>query len=214
MTTHSDLQLETLDIESYLDGLASSSSTPGGGAVAGLAGAQAAALLSMVCNLSRGDRFADVSRDIDETNESCEAATNTLLILANDDARVFRGVMHAYALAKSSAEEKSDRTIAIQLALGAAAEVPLKVMQETSLLLPLADRLADIGNTNLISDIGVAIYLIDATLSSARLNILINIRQLKDEALIKGFNDSMAAILQNLTLMKSSVLEKVNTKLD
>ena len=49
MTSHPDLQLEMLDIESYLAGLASSASTPGGGAVAGLAGAQAAALLNMVC---------------------------------------------------------------------------------------------------------------------------------------------------------------------
>jgi formiminotetrahydrofolate cyclodeaminase len=178
-----------------------------------LAGAQAAALLNMVCNLSQGGRFAASSATIDEINESCDAARNRLLILANDDARVFRGVMNAYALPKSNAEEKSDRTIAIQLALGAAAEVPLKVMQETSLLLSLADRLADMGNSNLISDIGVAVHLIDATLHSARLNVLINARQLKDAALVNGFNDSIAVILGNLKQLKPSILDKVNRKL-
>jgi formiminotetrahydrofolate cyclodeaminase len=213
MTTHADLQLETLDIESYLARLASSVSTPGGGAVAGLSGAQAAALLSMVCNLSQGERFAGVHGIVNEINESCAASRNRLLILANDDARVFNGVMSAYALPKSDAEEKSDRAIAIQLALGAAAEVPLKVMQQSSMLLPLADRLADIGNSNLISDIGVAVHLIDATLCSARLNVLINIRQVKDEALVNGFNESMAVTLENLKQFKSRILDKVIEKL-
>jgi formiminotetrahydrofolate cyclodeaminase len=210
MTSQGDLQLETLDMESYLSRLASSAPTPGGGAVAGLTGAQAAALLSMVCNLSRGERFAEVRDLVDDINETCETARYRLMILANDDARVFAGVMSAYALKKSSEAEKSDRAIAIQLALAAAAEVPMKVMKETSLLLPLADSLADIGNSNLISDIGVAVHLIDATLYSARLNILINTRHLKDMALVKGFDDSIAQILENLELLKPRVLDKVN----
>lgn len=212
MTTAADLQLETLDIESYLARLASSASTPGGGAVAGLAGAQAAALLSMVCNLSRGEPFADVSETIDEINQSCEAARNKLLILANDDARAFKGVMNAHGLPKSNAGEKSTRSNALQLALGAAAEVPLKVMRKTSRLLPLADRLADIGNSNLISDVGVAVYLIDATLHSARLNILINTRQLKNKALVDGFKESVAHLLKNLKRHKASILDKVNSQ--
>lgn len=213
MTRPADPQLETLDIESYLARLASSASTPGGGAVAGLTGAQAAALLSMVCNLSRGERYADVRATIDEINQSCEVARNKLLILANDDARAFKGVMHAYRLPKSNAKEKTTRTNAIQLALGAAAEVPLDVMQKTSLLLPLADRLADIGNSNLISDVGVAVYLIDATLYSARLNILINTRQLKNEPLVNHCNESITSLLENLKQHKAAILDKVNAQL-
>lgn len=213
MTRPADPQLETLDIESYLARLASSASTPGGGAVAGLTGAQAAALLSMVCNLSRGERYADVRATIDEINQSCEVARNKLLILANDDARAFKGVMHARRLPKSNAEEKTTRTNAIQLALGAAAEVPLDVMQKTSLLLPLADRLADIGNSNLISDVGVAVYLIDATLYSARLNILINTRQLINETLVNHCNESIGSLLENLKQHKAAILDKVNAQL-
>lgn len=213
MTRPADPQLETLDIESYLARLASSASTPGGGAVAGLTGAQAAALLSMVCNLSRGERYADVRATIDEINQSCEVARNKLLILANDDARAFNGVMHAHRLPKSNAEEKTTRTNAIQLALGAAAEVPLDVMQKTSLLLPLADRLADIGNRNLISDVGVAVYLIDATLYSARLNILINTRQLINETLVDHCNESIGSLLENLKQHKAAILDKVNAQL-
>ncbi len=41
-------------IEVYLDDLASASATPGGGSAAALMGAQSAALISMVCNLTIG----------------------------------------------------------------------------------------------------------------------------------------------------------------
>lgn len=86
-------------------------------------------------------------------------------------------------------------------------------MQKTSLLLPLADRLADIGNHNLISDVGVAVYLIDATLYSARLNILINTRQLKNETLVNHCNESIGSLLENLKQHKAAILDKVNAQL-
>ncbi len=47
-------------VSSFLDGLASGAPTPGGGGAAALAGAMAAALVSMVCNLTIGrQRYAE-----------------------------------------------------------------------------------------------------------------------------------------------------------
>ncbi len=47
-------QMTDKSLETFLDELASSAPAPGGGAVAALAGALAAALVSMVANLTRG----------------------------------------------------------------------------------------------------------------------------------------------------------------
>jgi formiminotetrahydrofolate cyclodeaminase len=209
MTVPDDLKLQTMDMKEYLSRLASSASTPGGGAVAGLSGAQASALLSMVCNLSQGDRFAHVKDEIDEINSSCEKITARLLQLADEDASVFRQVMQAYGLPRSSPEQQQQRTSAIQLALADAAKVPLEVMQESSQLLNLADRLTEIGNKNLISDVGVAIYLVDATLHSAKLNIVINTRQIKDQQTTDSLNSSMTQCLQLLQSSKVKILAKV-----
>ena len=44
----------TETIQGFLDGLASSAPTPGGGGAAAISGAMGAALLSMVCNLTIG----------------------------------------------------------------------------------------------------------------------------------------------------------------
>ena len=202
-------QLESMDIESYLSKLASGDSTPGGGAAAGFSGAQAAALLSMVCNLSTGARFAEQSEAISAINLECEAIRKQLTQLAADDATVFNGVMAAYGLAKGTDEEKRNRTAAIQRALVDAAGVPLKVMQRVTELLPLADKLADIGNKNLISDVGVALYLVEATLHSARINVMINTKQIKDRPMVDSSNRDIQQCLATLDQFKDSVLSRV-----
>lgn len=46
--------LTAMTVQEFVSELASGSATPGGGSAAGLAGAQGAALLSMVCNLTIG----------------------------------------------------------------------------------------------------------------------------------------------------------------
>lgn len=49
-------EIKDNSLQNYLDTLASKSATPGGGSAAALMGAQAAALTSMVCNLTIGNR--------------------------------------------------------------------------------------------------------------------------------------------------------------
>ena len=52
-------------IEHFLDELASRKPTPGGGSAAAVIGAMAAALLSMVCNLTIGKaKYRDVEREL------------------------------------------------------------------------------------------------------------------------------------------------------
>ncbi len=213
MTKSVNLQLAKLDIDSYLASLASSAATPGGGAVAGLTGAQAAALLCMVCNLSQG-HSAECNERISEINQFCETAREELLYLANEDAKVFTRVMNAYGLSKSNSSEKSDRQKAIQVALEDAAEVPHRVMEKTSLLLQFAEELAEIGNPNLISDVGVAVHLIEATLHSAKLNVVVNTRLIKNESVARDFDASIENILEILAQYKTVILDKVQYSLN
>ena len=48
--------LKELEFQKLLDELSSQSAAPGGGSVAGIAGALSAAMLSMVCNLTFGKK--------------------------------------------------------------------------------------------------------------------------------------------------------------
>src|SRR5204863_7057528 len=93
----------------------------------------------------------------------------------------FNTVMDAFALAKSSPEEKAARTAAIEEATKHAAEVPLKVMKTASKSYELLSEMADKGNPASISDVGVGALATRACTEGAALNVRINLGQLKDE---------------------------------
>ena len=58
-------EIKENSIQIFLDQLASRSATPGGGSVAALMGAQSAALISMVCNLTIGKpKYAEVETEM------------------------------------------------------------------------------------------------------------------------------------------------------
>ena len=77
-------ELVNRSLESYLTQLAASDSTPGGGTAAGLTGAQAAALLSMVCNLSQGEKFAAIRTTIVDLDGVCTDIRLKMLDLCAD----------------------------------------------------------------------------------------------------------------------------------
>ena len=100
-------------LQSYLDKLSSSAATPGGGAVAALTGAQAAALISMVCNLTKSktkraasnsadddanDKPNDQAKEIQAINKRAEQARAQFDQLADDDIEGFTAVMTAYKI--------------------------------------------------------------------------------------------------------------------
>jgi methenyltetrahydrofolate cyclohydrolase len=196
-------------IDVYLAALASAAATPGGGAAAGLTAAQAAALLAMVCNLSRGRRYAAVAEDVEAIHDDCVALRDQLLALADADAAAFGRLMAAQRLPHDSGEERTQRTFATQHALKEAAAVPLQLLERAAALLPHANRLATIGNPNLITDIGVALHLIEAAAQSARLNVLINTRTISDTTFVTTAQQKLEATLTAITHESAATLSAV-----
>jgi formiminotetrahydrofolate cyclodeaminase len=190
--------IATSSIDAYLTSLASASATPGGGAAAGLAGAQAAALLEMVCNLSRSRRYAAVADEIEAIARGCAAARMRMLALVDADAAAFDAVMHAQRLPRAASGERAARGSAVAEASRQAAAVPLAVLEQAVALLPYAERLAAIGNRNLVSDVGVALRLVEATVHCSRLNVLVNTRAIEDAAFVAESERRMAHALEQL----------------
>ena len=102
-----ETQLLDKSCKDFLTDLASKEPTPGGGGAAALAGAIAAALTSMVSNLTLGkEKFADVEDKIRPLLVSAEILRTRMLALVAADAAVFDGFMKAYKLPKNTDEEK------------------------------------------------------------------------------------------------------------
>ena len=187
--------LTELKSTDFLTALASSAPAPGGGGGAAMAGALAAALASMVCNLTIGkEKFAQQEPEVKCLLQEAEEVRQDLLALVEDDAAVFNSFMACYKLPKTTDAEKAARTAAIRKAAKQAAEVPLAIAKASYKVLQLAHRLVIIGNPGVITDGACSALLARAALRCAEYNVRINLGLTKDEA----YNEQVAAELNKL----------------
>ena len=187
--------LTDLKSKDFLTALASSAPAPGGGGGAAMAGALAAALASMVCNLTIGkEKFAAQECEVKALLQEAEQVRQDLLALVEDDAAVFNSFMACYKLPKTTDAEKAARTAAIRKAAKQAAEVPLAIARASNKVLQLAHRLVIIGNPGVITDGACSALLARAALRCAEYNVRINLGLTKDEA----YNEQVAAELNKL----------------
>ena len=188
-------KLTDLTSKDFLTALASSAPAPGGGGGAAMAGALAAALASMVANLTIGkEKFAAQECEVKALLQEAEQVRQNLLALVEDDAAVFNSFMACYKLPKTTDAETAARTAAIRKAAKQAAEVPLAIAKASYKVLQLAHRLVIIGNPGVITDGACSALLARAALRCAEYNVRINLGLTKDEA----YNAQVAAELEKL----------------
>ena len=174
-----------LHVGDFLDSLAARQSAPGGGGAAALTGSQAAALLSMVANFTLGNKkYAAVEAEMTGYLAQSETLRHLLLVLADEDVAAFNGVAACYAMPKESDAEKAARSAAIQAALQEAARVPMSTAERSVEVMQLAAAVGAKGNTNMVSDAAVALYLAHAALQAAIVNVNINLKSIKDATFV------------------------------
>ncbi len=201
-------------IQTFLDELASKSSTPGGGSAAAIMGAMGAALVSMVCNLTIGKQnYLDVEDDMKDVLRRAEELRERLTDMVRADVEVFDRVMVAYGLPKETDLQKTARSEAIQSALRAATEVPLNCARACSEAIALSQRVAEKGNRNVISDAGVAVLAAYAALRSAALNVYINAGAIKDKSFVAERLAELGQITNGADALTERVYALVRNKL-
>jgi formiminotetrahydrofolate cyclodeaminase len=170
-------------VDKYVEDLSSNLPAPGGGSGAALAGALGNALAAMVGNFTVGkEKFADVEDRVADILRKLDANRERLLQLVDEDVAVYSKVSEAYKLPRDTDEEKAQRSEAIEAACKQAAGVPRAIAEACDRTIELAAELCDIGNPNLISDVGCAVRLAEAARHCAWLNVAINLAFIKDEA--------------------------------
>jgi methenyltetrahydrofolate cyclohydrolase len=165
------LESAKLSIGEYLDRTASKEPTPGGGGVAGVVGALAAALAEMVLAYSVGRKeFEEHETQLAECTRSVHAMRLRLVELADADAKAYAELNRAMKLEKGSAERKAE----LPKAALAAAQVPLDVIRVVSELMNCFEAMAGITNTWLRSDLAISVILAEAVGRASRWNIVVN----------------------------------------
>jgi len=174
-------EIKDKSIDVFLNELASRQATPGGGSAAAVMGAQAAALISMVCNLTIGKpKYAEVEADMIRLLSQSEDLRAQLTAMIKADVEVFDQLMACYGLPKETDQQKAARSVQIQAVLKAATLVPLDCARACAKTIELSRIAAEKGNTGVISDAGVAVMCGYGALKSAALNVYINAGSIKD----------------------------------
>jgi formiminotetrahydrofolate cyclodeaminase len=207
-------EIKDKSVQAFIDELASKAPTPGGGSAAAVMGAQAAALVSMVCNLTIGKpKYAEVESEMQALLEKSEALREAMTGMIKADVDVFDHLMATYGLPKDSDEEKAVRSEAIQSALKEATLVPLKCANACAEAIALSRIAAEKGNIGVISDAGVAVMAAYGALKSAALNVYINAAGLKDREFANSKLAELEAILKGADVAAEEVYQIVKAKL-
>jgi glutamate formiminotransferase/formiminotetrahydrofolate cyclodeaminase len=209
-------RLVSMNLNQFSEEVLSESPAPGGGSVAAYLAACGAALSGMVANLSSHKRgWDDRWLYFSDWAEKAEQIRKNLIIAVDSDTEAFNKVMDAYSLPKSTEEEKQIRSNAIQLAQKGAVEVPFQVMKTALSGMPLAVAMVDEGNPNSITDAGVGAAALHAGVYGAYLNVLINLKDLKDRETAGRFASEAEAILKESSeweqKIRLRILEKLNS---
>ena len=175
------MSLTSRPVDAFLAAIRSSNPTPGGGSASALAGAMGASLLAMVAGLpkSRAATDEDASR-LRVAGERCVALATDLERLVDRDSEAYDTVLAAYKLPKGTDQEKAARSGAIQDALRAAIATPLQVMRDCAAAAEQAVVVASLGLSSASSDVQVGVELLAAAARGARLNVEINLENVKD----------------------------------
>jgi len=201
-------------LEQYVSDAAARKPAPGGGSVSGLAGALAAAMGEMAANFTVGnEKFASVEHEVNAALQELAECRKKLLSLMEADITAYEAVSAAYKMPRKSPEAKAARTEAIQQALKEAMKVPLNIMRQCARVADISVRLADIANPNLITDVGVSAILAEAACAAARLNVEINLKSLKDRALVEDAVREIEELTEKTQRLRGEVARKVQDHL-
>jgi len=179
----------------FISELSSKAPVPGGGGASALVGSIGVALGSMVGNLTVGkEKYKDVEEDIRVLLNKSEALIMRLNQLVEKDAAVFEPLAKAYGMPSSTAEERAEKERVLQEALVQATKVPLAIAECSLEGIRLLDQYARKGSRLAVSDAGVGAALCKSAIQGAKLNVMINLKLMKDQALKTELKNKMEAV--------------------
>ena len=190
------MEFEETTIKAFIDELASNSPAPGGGSVAALCGSLAAGLEAMVANLTLGkEKYRTGWDKMHKVLEEGEKLRAEFISLMNEDTESFNLFMQALKMPKETEEQKASRKAAMGEASKAATAVPLRTLESCVKAAELSFTAAKYGNSNAVSDAGVAALLAEAAGKAASYNVKINLPGIADEAFAKECRERMEKAL-------------------
>ncbi|MCQ2346805.1 MAG: glutamate formimidoyltransferase [Paludibacteraceae bacterium] len=194
---------------------ASESPAPGGGSISAYMGALAAALGTMVANLSSHKRgWDDRWEEFSKVAEEGQVVMNELLALVDEDTASFNKIMAVFAMPKGTPEEKAARAAAMEEATLYATQVPLRTMKAAMRAMPVVKAMAEKGNPASASDAGVGALAARAAVRGADMNVRINAAGLKNREIAESLIKEAAELVKQAEKEENEILAFVNANIN
>lgn len=188
-------------LRDYLDDLAAKKPAPGGGSAAALSASIGAGLMSMVANYTVGNSKCKVGGEkIAPVLARVEKFRDELESLIDEDAEAYN------RLSKGIKERGKDPVVLDEL-YKEAVNAPFEVCKLAYECLKMCEDLARYGNPNLITDTAIAAILLEGAFFSAKFNVFINLKCVKDMKFIETVTETLSLLENGAPKLKEDILE-------
>ncbi len=206
--------LVNMTITDFTDELSTDSPAPGGGSVAAVCVAMSGALSAMVSNLTVGKKGYDkVQEEVKKYAEEGQSIKERSISAVDEDTQAFYVMMDAMKLPKKTDEDKAIRIKAMEEATKEAILIPLKTLEICWDAVQLAEKVAVVGNTNALSDAGVAALTANAGAKAAYLNVMINMAGISEEKFKTEITEKAKILWENTNKLALAVEEDILNRL-
>ncbi|XP_063067810.1 formimidoyltransferase-cyclodeaminase [Engraulis encrasicolus] len=208
-----DSRLVCQPLQQFVRSVGARTAAPGGGSVSAAVAAMGAALGAMVGQMTYGKRqFENLDGIMRRLIPPFHQAMNELLDMVDADSSAFNSYMAALKLPKSSPEEVKRREAAMQDGLKKAVGVPLSLAERvTQLWAPLKEMVTH-GNVACKSDAQVAAKALETAVFGAYYNVIINLKDITDEAFKNTTHARATALLKEAQESARGVLEAADAR--
>ncbi len=205
------MQYLNTTIKKYLDDLASNLPAPGGGSASALVSSAGVCCLLMVANFTVGKKgYESVQEEIKNIIAELTKNKEELEKYIDKDVEAYNEVVSAFKLPKNTPIDIEIREKKIQEVIKNAALVAFDVIKLSHKSLVFAERLLEIGNKNLITDIACGVLFLSAGIHAAKYNVLINLKSIKNTLFVKEIKKEVKKIMTDTKIISKKVLEKIN----
>lgn len=189
-------------IKTYLDDLAAKKPAPGGGSAAALSAAVGVSLISMVANYTAGNpKYKDVEGKAGDILIKTKKYISELKRLVDED-------VEAYGRLSKKLKELPKNSPKLDEAYKEAATPPFETCRIAGECLKICKDIASWGNKNLVTDTAIAAILLEGAFFSAKFNVYINLKYIKDMNYIAGIHKVLQPLEEELPKLKEEILEK------
>jgi formiminotetrahydrofolate cyclodeaminase len=194
---------KTATIEQFLEAAAAKQPTPGGGSVAALAGALAAAMGEMVLNYSVGKKGLEQHVEANKSVlRNFQAVRSSMLQWMADDQSAFEKLTAAKKLPVSNPTRDEQIQSANELCI----QMPKFILKAAVDTVIYANGCVEQVNPYLLSDLAVCVELAMATVRAAICNVRVNLPSISDPSERKAARDFCDAMYsQSLNMVKQAI---------